>query len=120
VTDDESTEDQSAENQPTENESTEVDQPLPQFPPDGAALPEGATLGSDGEITLATTEGVQNIGPFPFCFSVNGRPWGQQDFYAPDPDAAAVSAQQMAGVYQGLLRALGYPNVVVTVAAGPC
>jgi hypothetical protein len=90
---------------------------LPPFPPEGADAPQDATIGPSGEVTLATSEPI--LGPFNFCFYVNGRYWGTQPFYAPDPDTAALLAQQRAAVYQAFLQML-YPRATLRVTVSPC
>ena len=101
------------------DEESPVEEPLPAFPPPGVQPPEGSTLDAAGEVRLADA-GIQMIGPFWFCFSLNGRSWGEQAFHSPGPDEAALTAQQMAGIYQMLLRNMGYRAVVVGVSAGHC
>jgi hypothetical protein len=98
-----------------------ADQPLPPFPPEGVTLPDGQPLPpSGGEVQLASSDAIQNVGPFWFCFQAAGRDWGQTAFYAPSPQDAQQTAAQVAGLLQEALRRMGFPGVVVTYYEGVC
>ncbi|HEX8743472.1 MAG TPA: hypothetical protein VF712_10085 [Thermoleophilaceae bacterium] len=92
----------------------------PAFPAGEVSLPDGSPIPSSGEVTLSTEPGIQKVGPFWFCYLWNGTAWGQLAFWAPGPNEAALSAQQIVPLLQAWVDRAGYKGVTVGVRPGRC
>ncbi len=61
---------------------------------------------------------IQNL-PWPFCILYNGASYQSQIIFAPDPDTAATTANQIVGQLNQIAQVLRYPPLF-SVTASSC
>ena len=67
---------------------------------------------------IAAGGAVQNL-PWPFCILYNGQPYQSQVIAAPDPDSAAITANQFVEQLNLAAQSLGFPPLF-SVTSGSC
>jgi hypothetical protein len=73
-----------------------------------------------GSDFLDTTEsGAMQTLPWPFCFLYNNKPFSQQNIYAPSPETAAITAENLVQKLNAVAPSKGYPPLF-SATPGDC